>query len=95
MIKVEIRSTVTTTREGISKKSGQPYKLIEQRGWLHGAKDYPTEVSFLLENGQLPFAPGYYVAGSECVQVDNFGACRLNFSRMKPIDKAAGLQKAG
>lgn len=87
MIRIEIKSGQTVTREGTS-KSGRPYKLVEQRGWLHGSKDYPTEVSFVLENGQLPFAPGFYVADASCVEVDRFGAPALRLNRMKPEARA-------
>lgn len=83
MIKVEIKSTETRTIEGQG-KNGRPYRLVEQRGWLHGAKDYPTEVSFLLDNGQLPFAPGFYLVGPQCVEVDRYGSARLSLNRMKP-----------
>lgn len=83
MIRIEVKSNAVVTREGTS-KSGRPYKLIEQRGWLHGAKDYPVEVAFILETGQLPFAPGFYVADSSCVTVDRFGTAALQLNRMKP-----------
>jgi len=87
VIRIEIKSGETVTREGTS-KSGRPYKLVEQRGWLHGAKDYPVEVSFLLDNGQLPFAPGFYTAGAECVVIDRYGSASLQLNRMRP-DRAA------
>jgi len=86
MIKIEVKSAATTVRAGTSAK-GRAYELTEQRGWLHGLKDYPTEVSWILEKGQVPFAPGFYVAGVECCDVDRYGECILKFSRMKPEAK--------
>jgi hypothetical protein len=87
MIRIEIKSSAVVTREGTS-KSGRPYKLIEQRGWLHGAKDYPVEVSFVLDNGQLAFGPGFYVADASCVVVDRFGTAGLQLNKMKPEARA-------
>lgn len=87
MFRVEVKSAVTVTREGVSQK-GRPYTLVEQRGWFHGVKEYPVEVSWVLEKGQLPFAPGFYIAGIECVAFDRFGAVTLDFRHMKPEGKA-------
>jgi len=83
MIRIEVKSTDTRVIEGQG-KNGRPYRMVEQRGWLHGAKDYPTEVSFLLDNGQIPFGPGFYLVGPECVEVDKYGSARLSLNRMKP-----------
>jgi hypothetical protein len=89
MIRIEVRSSDVQHRTGTSKKTGNPYELYEQRGWLHGAKDYPTEVSFILAKGQMAFAPGFYFAGPECCTIDRYGSVTLNLSKMKPIPARA------
>jgi len=85
MIRIEVKSTATNLREGVSQRSGKQYKLVEQTGWLHGSKDYPTEVSFILQQGQVPFAPGFYEVGPECVRPDRFGRCGLELQYMLPL----------
>jgi len=85
MIKIEVKSNAIVNRAGISKRTGKPFDMNEQRAWLHGAKDYPTEVSFVLGQGQVPFAPGWYVVGPECCQVDRFGNIVLRLQNMKPL----------
>jgi hypothetical protein len=89
MIRIEIKSTDVQHRTGTSKRTGNPYELFEQRGWLHGAKDYPTEVSFILDKGQTAFAPGFYFVGPEACQIDRFGAVTLNLAKMRPIPRSA------
>jgi hypothetical protein len=86
-IRIEVKSTEVVTRSGTAKRSGQPYSMSEQRGWLHGAKDYPTEVSFVLGREQLPFAPGWYTVGPECCVVDRYGNVALRLQFMKPEKK--------
>lgn len=86
VIRVEVKSTETVTRSGV--KDGREWSLVEQRGWLHGAKDYPVEVSFILGKGQIPFAPGYYFVGPECCVINAYGQVKLELNRMKPIKLA-------
>jgi len=88
MIRIEVKSSATVRRAGTSKRTGQPYEMFEQRGWLHGAKDYPTEVSFVLAKDQLPFAPGWYLVGPECCEIDRFGNITLRLQHMRPEAKA-------
>jgi len=87
-IRIEVKSSETVRRAGTSKRTGQPYELFEQRAWLHGAKDYPTEVSFVLAPSQLAFAPGWYIAGPECCAIDRFGNVTLRLEKMRPLTKA-------
>jgi len=86
-IKIEVRSIITRSKAGVSKRTGKPYEMTLQRAWLHGSKDYPTEVEFVLGKEQAPFAAGYYVADAPCVSVNPYGECRLELNRMVPLRK--------
>lgn len=82
-MKIEITTAEIVTKSGISKRTGQPYTMYEQAGYLHqDGQPYPTPLKLTLEkNAQghaLPYAPGYYTLAPQSFYVDRFGslACR-------------------
>jgi len=94
MIRIEVKSPAVSLRQGVAKRTGKPYEFHEQRAWLHGSKEYPTEVAFIVprddQGRPKAFAPGFYFVGPECAEVDRFGNITLRLERMKPIPKAQG-----
>lgn len=86
MLTVEIKSEATKVKEGVGKKSGNAYRIVEQSGYVtlfddSGApKPYPTEISISLKDTEPPYKPGVYVISPQSVRAGNFG--QLEFGRL-------------
>lgn len=82
MIKIEVKSTETTTKSGTSGKTGKPYSIREQVACYAFLTDrkrqpnaYPTRINVTLEDGQPPYEPGVYTIAEESLYADRFGSC--------------------
>ncbi|ECE4893358.1 TPA_asm: DNA-binding protein [Salmonella enterica subsp. enterica serovar Typhi str. CT18] len=89
MIKIEIKPSQVAidSRSGISKKSGNPYTLNEQMGyaWLGG--DYPELIKINLEDGQPPYAAGFYSLSLKSFRVGDFNRLQIARVDLIPADK--------
>jgi hypothetical protein len=94
MIRIEIKSTDTNTKEGVSAKSQKPYKIVEQAAYAHlfdesgQPKPYPTEITVTLDDGAKPYAAGMYTLLPQSVQSGAYG--RLEFGRLKLVAEGKG-----
>lgn len=78
-MKIEVKSSEVNVKSGTSKKSGKPYSIREQVGYLHvQGEAYPQRCVLQLEDEQQPYAPGVYETANE-LYVGDFG--RLAISR--------------
>ena len=69
-ISIEVKSEKITEINGISQKTGRPYAMRKQTGWLDLGKDYPSEVELNLEANQPPYKAGFYILAPESFYVD-------------------------
>ncbi|MDX2349132.1 MAG: single-stranded DNA-binding protein [Porticoccus sp.] len=89
-MKIEFKTTETETFSGISKKTGNPFSMTKQVGWLHGKDSYPVKVEFLLKDGQSPYAPGMHLVDLEkSVFVDRNNRIAINAVLIPAAQKAA------
>lgn len=86
MFTVEIKSEKTNVKEGVGKKSGNAYRIVEQSGYVTlfddagVPKPYPTEITISLKDNEPPYKPGVYVISPQSVRAGNFG--QLEFGRL-------------
>lgn len=68
-MKIEIKSNDVNVKSGTAKRTGRPYTIREQVGYLHvQGEAYPQRCVLNLEEGQEPYAPGVYeTSGELCV----------------------------
>lgn len=79
MLKIEIAQQAVETRNGTSKRTGQPYTIHEQEAYLHQeGKPYPTPMKLNIEANQQgipqPFAPGIYTLSPDSFYIDRYGS---------------------
>ena len=78
-IKITISKPDLNVVKGVSSKSGKPYELRIQTGYLHSVSvdgvlsEFPDKFEFLLEDGQQPYAKGAYVLSPSALQVSRDG----------------------
>ena len=66
MIKIEIESAEVKTKSGVSARTGKPYSMREQRGYVYCTdKDgkpnrHPNTLCITLRDEQAPYAVGFY-----------------------------------
>lgn len=87
-MRIEIKSSEVNVKAGTSKRTGKPYSITEQVGYLHvSGEAYPVRCVLQIEEGQQAYAPGLYDTQDELF-VGDFG--RLGVSRqMKLVPIAA------
>lgn len=83
MIKVEVKSANVDTKEGVSKKSGQPYKIREQELWVHLGQAYPVRIVHSLGNDASPYPVGVYTLGTDAFRVSRFGALEVDMRKLR------------
>lgn len=78
-MKIEIKSAETVTKSGTSKRTGKPYSIVEQVGYLFvQGEAYPQRCVLQIDDGVQPYQPGIYDTADE-LRVGDFG--RLSVSR--------------
>jgi len=79
MWKVEIEDAQVEDIQGTSQRTGKPYHMRKQSGYLHApGQRYPEKFEFLLDQGQAPFAPGLYRFGPGAIHVDRRGGLSVS-----------------
>ncbi len=95
MINIEIKSDQIVTRNGISKRTGQPYLMREQEAWgfICGGDGrvppYPTRISLQLEDNQPPFPAGNYILDPSSIYVGQYSKLSLGRIRLAPAQKTS------
>lgn len=76
--RVDIFDTSIEVKKGTSGKSGKPYEMREQIGYLHVGRQFPVMFKISLERDQQPFAKGSYTLenGLEVGEFDSLRASR-------------------
>lgn len=78
MIKVEIETTKTKTRSGVSKRTGNDYSITEQAALMFKEGErHPDKISINLDSGQPPYQVGVYLLDDSSYGVSNFGGIEV------------------
>ncbi|ECT5253050.1 DNA-binding protein [Salmonella enterica subsp. enterica serovar Panama] len=86
MIKIEIKPSQVDVTERSGEKNGKKWSSREQHGYIYNGGDYPALFLFRLQDGQPPYAAGFYELVESSIEVGEFK--RLTFSRsfaLRPI----------
>jgi len=82
---IEIHASVIDTRSGVSQKTGKPYTMHEQTGWVRfPSSPYPTEFVFTPPSDPVSGAPVAMLEGvyaldpSDLMQVDRYKGLGLD-----------------
>lgn len=81
-IAIEIKSLEIHERRGIS-RSGKPFHIREQFGYIDLGKPYPLETRISLDQAAAAYPPGPYFLDPGSIYVNRFG--QLAIGRMKLI----------
>lgn len=75
---IEITSTQVKSRSGTSARTGNPYSMREQFGYLHQVgQPYPTKIKIPLEDNQAPYFAGNYDLSPDSYYVDKYDAIAI------------------
>lgn len=92
--RIIIESAAVHQKEGVSARTGKPYTIREQDGWLDTGDSYPAKVSITLGDNQQPFPAGEYFITNP-LQPGRFG--RLEVPRdlgLVPVPASAKVKVA-
>ena len=99
MLKVEIATSVVDVKNGTSAKTGKPYSIREQEGWIFcydkNGQPYPhpQKIKLTLDDDQQLYTPGNYILCPSSVYVDRFGQVAVR-ARLRPAVAAAAKAAA-
>lgn len=90
MIKIElnIHDCAETSKQIVSKKTGEVLNFREQKAYIYNGGIYPKQFTINLEDGQQAYSAGTYTLSDDSFDVGDFGA--LKFARnikLIPSDK--------
>ena len=94
-MRFEIKAVDVSEKSGVGKRSGKPFKFLEQRGYMDVGKPYPVEVKFILEDGLVPLQPGVYELCPQCFYADRFGGVGVDLCKARPVVKPAAASAPG
>lgn len=93
MIRIEVKTTEVTTRNG-NRQDGSAWQIRAQEAYAHTLdpvngkpRAYPERISLQLDNNQLPFPVGIYELSPASIYVGDFG--RLMMGRPQLVPAAA------
>jgi len=99
MIRIEIKSGQFRTKEGVSKGTGKPWKMVEQQIYIHGfyqngfPSDVPRASTIQLDNEKpVPYPVGLYAIGDESMFFGDFD--KFQMGRIKLVPLAAWFMEA-
>lgn len=93
-LSISIRDTKIETKTGTSRKTGKPYSIHEQAGYVTLPNGETRRVVLQHEEGDAPLAPGQYEPKPSAYWVGDFGALSIStrakhWEPIKPASKAA------
>lgn len=78
-MKIEIANVSVRNQSGTSQRTGKPYSMEKQEGYLHlEGQPYPVKFEFTLAQGAKPYEKGYYTVTDKSFIVDRFGSLSLS-----------------
>jgi hypothetical protein len=92
MIRIEVDSTVTTSRSGRTPK-GKDWTMVEQRAYAHVLGEdgkpakYPVGFKLTLDKDQPAYPVGMYSLDPRSVVVGDFDALGLDRVKLVPVAK--------
>lgn len=79
MIKIEVASNDVNERSGTREKDGTKWVMRSQEIYVDTGDKYPAKSTVSLEEGQAPYAVGFYTLAPASVKLGEYG--RLEFKR--------------
>lgn len=97
MLKIQIETTLVDTKAGTSAKTGKPYCIREQEGWMFGfdrdgkPHPHPQRIRLTLDDDQKPYEVGTYQLDSSSIYVDRFNQIAIR-ARLRAVAQVAPAQ---
>jgi hypothetical protein len=84
-VKIEFHTTELDVNEGVSQRTGKPYSITKQKGYLFiGDDPYPERIEFQIEEGKGAYSAGkYFLDLNACATVDRFGSIGIDLRKAK------------
>lgn len=90
MLKIEVKTNQVETFSGISKKTGNPFSISKQEGWLHGKDAYPVKLELMLKDENKPYQTGFYRLDiDQSIYLDRNGRLSISPVLVSIAEKAA------
>ncbi|MDT8385161.1 MAG: single-stranded DNA-binding protein [Gammaproteobacteria bacterium] len=95
MFKIEIKTTEIDVFTGNSKKTGNPFSIRNQFGWIHlRDKPYPMELKIQLDDQQQPYPPGEYQVDEKSFVIDRFQNLSVGRLKLLPLHVSSKTRAA-
>lgn len=96
---IDINSTKTQTKRGTSSKTGKPYEIISQRGFLHSLDTItgdvtPVAIDIPVGRDGSPYETGRYTLDVSSIIVSAYGALQIGRLKLVKLPPAVAAQRA-
>jgi len=93
MLKIVVESEKVHVKEGVGRKSKEPYKIREQEAFAFltdrdgNPSKYPVPITVPLEDDAKPYGLGEYTAAASSFMAGDFGQLRIGRLRLAAVAK--------
>lgn len=92
MLTIEIESTELNIKSGNSARTGKPYQIREQTGYVHiPPNKYPQPIKITLEDDAQPYQPGKYQLADNSFFVGRYDDLQMR-PRLVPVVASTARQ---
>lgn len=96
---IDVNSTKTNTKRGKSAKTGNPYEITSQRGFLHAVDSItgevtPVAIDIPLDRDAFPYEAGRYTLDAASVKVSEYGSLLIGRLKLAKVASVASAAKA-
>lgn len=93
-ILIDVNSTKTSTRRGTSARTGKPYEMTTQRGFLHSVDPItgevtPTAIDLPIDRDSFPYEAGRYTLDASSIRVNQYGSVEIGRIKLVKVAQAA------
>ena len=90
MLRIEIESTITNSRSGVSQRTGKPYTMVSQQALAYtDSSKHPDKIVIDLMDGERAHPVGNYILGDESFEPDKYKKLQLRRLVLVPIQLKA------
>lgn len=96
---IDINSTKTHTKRGTSSKTGKPYEITSQRGFLHSldaitGEVTPVAIDIPIDRDAFAYDTGRYTLDVSSIIVSGYGALQIGRLKLVKLPQPVAAQKA-
>jgi hypothetical protein len=95
-ITIDVQSTKTHTKRGTSGRTGKPYEMTIQRGFLLSVDQItgdvtPQSIDLPIDRDAFPYEPGRYTLDASSIRINQYGSVEMGRLKLVKMGQPASV----